>query len=115
LVPNNPDSYPAEAFKNHLSLPHIQFADTGHYNKSLLLVSFDMEKFFDQVWHHIIIQALRAFGFARVINNGYTALHISWFGLREGQLKERKLYYYKTGSGQGDLLSSTYSLLPQNP
>ncbi len=36
--------------------------DAGNYQKPLQLVSFDMEKAFDRVGHHIMVQALRAFG-----------------------------------------------------
>jgi hypothetical protein len=32
--------------------------DVVHYQKSLQMVSFDMEKAFDRVGHYIIVQAL---------------------------------------------------------
>jgi hypothetical protein len=41
--------------------------DAVHYQKPLQLVSFDMEKAFDRVRHHIIVQALRAFGVPEIM------------------------------------------------
>jgi hypothetical protein len=41
--------------------------DAGHYQKPLQLVSFDMEKAFDRVGHHISVQALRAFGVPEIM------------------------------------------------
>ncbi len=66
-----------------------------HYNKLLQLVSFDREKAFDRVGHHIIVHAFRAFWCARDHDHGHTTLHISRIRLCASQLSQKHPRHYQ--------------------
>jgi hypothetical protein len=80
--------------------------DAQKSDRPLQLISLDPKKVFDQTSHYIIIQAHRAFrvpekliqAFQNYIRLGYAKLEVN------GQ--NDILITIKTGSGQGDLLSS---------
>ncbi len=91
--------------------------DAEHYQKPLQLVSFDMEKAFDRVGHHIIVQALRAFGVPEIMIMAIQHYTLVGYVYVEVNGRPGILITIKTGSGQGDPLSSIqvfYSSLPQN-
>jgi hypothetical protein len=83
--------------------------DAVHYQKPLQLVSFDMEKAFDQVGHHIIVQALRAFGVPEIMIMAIQ--HYTLFGYAFVDVNGRSgiVITIKTGSGQGDPLPRNLS------
>jgi hypothetical protein len=89
--------------------------DATLYSKPLQLVSFDMEKAFDRVSHAIIIQALRAFGVPEIMVQAIS--HYTLVGYAYVEVNGRKgiLITIKTGSGQGDPLSSILFLISTEP
>jgi hypothetical protein len=89
--------------------------DATLYSKPLQLVSFDMEKAFDRVGHAIIIQALRAFGVPEIMVQAIS--HYTLVGYAYVEVNGRKgiLITIKTGSGQGDPLSSILFLISTEP
>jgi hypothetical protein len=75
--------------------------DAGHYQKPLQLVSFDMEKAFDRVGHHIIVQALRAFGVPEIMIMAIQHYTLVGYAFVEGNGCSGILITIKTGSGSG--------------
>ncbi len=90
----------------------IQEANYNH--KSLQLVSFDIEKAFDRVIH-IIIRALRAFGIPQITIMAIQHYFLSGFAYVEVNGKKGLLITVRTGSGQGDPVSSILFLLATEP
>jgi retron-type reverse transcriptase len=91
----------------------IQEAKYNH--KSLQLVSFDIEKAFDRVSHTSIIQALRAFGVPEIMIMAIQHNSLTGFAYVEVNGKKGLLITVKTGSGQGDPVSSILFLLATEP
>jgi hypothetical protein len=89
--------------------------DTTQYNKPLQLVSFDMEKAFDRVGHAIIIQALRAFGVPEIMVQAIRQYTLVGYAYVEVNGRRGILITIKTGSGQGDPLSSILFLISTEP
>jgi hypothetical protein len=89
--------------------------DAVHYQKPLQLVSFDMEKAFDRVGHHIIVEALQAFGVPEIMI--MVIQHYTLVGYAFIEVNDRSgiLITIKTGSGQGDPLSSILFLITTEP
>jgi hypothetical protein len=83
--------------------------DAGHYQKPLQLVSFDMEKAFDRVGHHIIVQALRAFGVLEIMIMAIQHYTLVGFAFVEVNGRPGILITIKTGSGHGSLFRVFYS------
>jgi hypothetical protein len=89
--------------------------DATHYQKPLQLVSFDMEKAFDRVGHAIIIQALRAFGVPEIMVQAISQYTLVGYAYVEVNGRRGILITIKTGSGQGDPLSSILFLISTEP
>jgi hypothetical protein len=89
--------------------------DAVHYSKPLQLVSFDMEKAFDRVGHKIIVQALRAFGVPEIMIMAIQHYTLVGFAYVEVNGRAGILITIKTGSGQGDPLSSILFLIATEP
>jgi hypothetical protein len=89
--------------------------DADHYQKPLQLVGFDMEKAFDRVGHHIIVQALRAFGVPEIMIMAIQHYTLVGFAYVEVNGRAGILIPIKTGSGQGDPLSSILFLIALEP
>jgi hypothetical protein len=72
--------------------------DAGHYPKPLQLVSFGIEKAFDRVGHHIIVQAFPAFEVPEIFIMAIQ--HYKLVGLANVKVDERVcvLITIKTGS-----------------
>jgi hypothetical protein len=87
--------------------------DAVHYQKPLQLVSFDMEKAFDRVGHHIIVQAL--LWSPRDHDHGITALHAGWICFCRGQWSFRHPHHYQDWQRSGDPLSSILFLIAMEP
>ena len=84
-------------------------------NSSLQLVSFDIEKAFDRIGHAVIIQALRLFGVPERTILALTNLTLTGMARVEVNGKQGILITIKTGSGQGDPLSSILFLIGSEP
>jgi len=89
-----------------LIMTHIIQDATAH-NKPLQLISFDIEKAFDRISHEVIIQALRAFGFPEEYVQGVQYYTLIGFAYVEVNGRKGVLITIKTGSGQGDPMSSS--------
>jgi hypothetical protein len=89
--------------------------DATQYNKPLQFVSFDMEKAFDRVGHAIIIQALRAFGVPEIMVQAISQYTLVGYAYVEVNGRRGILIIIKTGSGQGDPLSSILFLISTEP
>jgi hypothetical protein len=89
--------------------------DATLYSKPLQLVSFDMEKAFDRVGHAIIIQALRAFGVPEIMIQAISQYTLVGYAYVEVNGRRGILITIKTGSGQGDPLSSILFLISTEP
>ncbi len=87
----------------------------AHYSKPLQLVSFDMEKAFDRVGHQIIVQALQAFGVPEIMIMAIQHYTLVSFAYVEVNSRAGILITIKTGSGQGDPLSSILFLIATEP
>ena len=83
--------------------------------KPLQLLSFDIEKAFDKTGHQVIIQALRAFGIPE--NTVQAIKRMALFGYAYVEVNGKKgiLIMIKTGSGQGDPISSILFLMATEP
>jgi hypothetical protein len=83
--------------------------------KALQLLSFDIEKAFDKTGHQVIIQALRAFGIPE--NTVQAIKRMALFGYAYVEVNGKKgiLIMIKTGSGQGDPISSILFLMATEP
>ena len=84
-------------------------------DKPLQLVSFDIEKAFDNVGHKIIVQALRAFGVPEIMVQALKQYTLVGLARVEVNGRQGLLITIKTGSGQGDPLSSILFLLATEP
>jgi hypothetical protein len=89
--------------------------EATHYQNPLQLVSFDMEKACGRVVHHIIVQALRAFGVPEIMIMGIQHYTFVGFGYVEVTGRIGLLITIKTGSGQGDPFSSILFLIDAEP
>jgi hypothetical protein len=81
----------------------------------LQLISLDIEKAFDRISHAVIIQALRAFGIPELLIQALQNYVL--IGMARVEVNGRKgiLITVKTGSGQGDPLSSILFLIGSEP
>jgi len=77
--------------------------DACLYNKSLQLISFDIEKAFDRVSHTVIIQALQEFGFPEIYIEAIRDYVLTGIAYVEVNGRVGMLISIKTGSGQGTL------------
>ncbi len=100
--------------KPSLFVTHL-FQDANHYQKALQLVSFDMEKAFNRVGHHIIVQALRAYGVPEIMIMAVQHYTLVGFAYVEVNGWAGILLIIRTGSGQGDPLSSILFLIATEP
>ena len=89
--------------------------DSNLYSKPLQLVSFDMEKAFDRVGHTVIVQALRAFGVPEIMIQAIKHYTLVGYAYVEVNGRRGLLITIKTGSGQGDPLSSILFLIATEP
>ena len=89
--------------------------ESNRTKKPLQLVSFDMEKAFDKVTHKVIIQALRAFGIPEIMVQAIQQFTLIGYAKVEVNGRQGILITIKTGSGQGDPLSSILFLLATEP
>ena len=76
-------------------------------NKELQLLSFDIEKAFNKTGHKVIIQALRCFGILEIMVQAIKRMALFGFAYVELNGKKGIVITIKTGSGQGDPISST--------
>ncbi len=83
--------------------------------KPLQMVSFDIEKAFDKVGHSVITQALRAFGVPEIMVQALRQYTLVGFARVEVNGRKGILITIRTGSGQGDPLSSILFLLASEP
>jgi hypothetical protein len=74
-----------------------------------------MEKAFDRVGHAIIIQALRAFGVPEIMVQAISQYTLVGYAYVEVNGRRGILITIKTGSGQGDPLSSILFLISTEP
>ena len=89
--------------------------EANKYGKPLQLVSFDIEKAFDKVGHKVIVQALRAFGIPETIVQALRQYTLVGFAKVEVNGRQGIIITIRTGSGQGDPLSSILFLLASEP
>jgi hypothetical protein len=89
--------------------------DAAYYNNPLQLVSFDMEKAFDRDGQQIIVQALRAFGVPEIMIMAIQHYMLVGYAYVEVNGRAGILITIKTGSGQGDPLSSILFLIATEP
>ena len=89
--------------------------DANRYHKPLQLVSFDIEKAFDRVGHKIILDALRAFGVPEITICAIQRFTLIGFAYVEVNGKKGLIITIRTGSGQGDPLSSILFLIATEP
>jgi len=89
--------------------------EANRKTKPLQLVSFDIEKAFDNVGHKVIVQALRAFGVPEIMVQALRQYTLVGFARVEVNGRQGILITIKTGSGQGDPLSSILFLLATEP
>ena len=81
--------------------------DANVYNKPLQLISFDIEKAFDRISHEAIIQSLQEFGFPQEYVSAIHQYSLSGEAYVEVNGKKSDKITIKTGSGQGDPISSS--------
>jgi hypothetical protein len=74
-------------------------------------VSLDIEKAFDRIGHKIIVQALRAFGVRELLIQALRKYTLISYAKDEVNGRRGILITIKTGSGQGDPLSSILFLI----
>ena len=89
--------------------------EANKHNKPLQLVSFDIEKAFDKVGHKVIVQALRAFGIPEIVVQALRQYTLVGFARVEVNGRQGIVITIRTGSGQGDPLSSILFLLASEP
>jgi hypothetical protein len=89
--------------------------DAQQTGKSLQLISLDIEKAFDRISHAIILQAPRAFGIPELLIQALQNYVL--VGMARVEVNGRKgiLITVRTGSGQGDPLSSILFLIGSGP
>ena len=89
--------------------------EANRYQKPLQLVSFDIEKAFDRVGHKIILDALRAFGVPEITIEAIQRFTLVGFAYVEVNGRKGLIITIRTGSGQGDPLSSILFLIATEP
>ncbi|RPH76440.1 MAG: reverse transcriptase family protein, partial [Planctomycetaceae bacterium] len=89
--------------------------DAQHTNRPLQLISLDIEKAFDRISHAVIIQALRAFGIPELLIQALQQYVLVGYAKVEVNGRKGILITIKTGSGQGDPLSSVLFLIGSEP
>jgi hypothetical protein len=89
--------------------------DSQQTDQPLQLVSLDIEKAFDRISHKVIVQALRAFGVSKLLIQALR--HYTLVGYAQVEVNGRRgiLITIRTGSGQGDPLSSILFLIGSEP
>jgi hypothetical protein len=89
--------------------------DAQQTERPLQLISVDIEKAFDRLSHTIIVQALRAFGVPELLIQALRNYVL--VGMARVEVNGRKgiLITVRTGSGQGDPLSSILFLIGSEP
>jgi hypothetical protein len=80
--------------------------DAQHTGQPLQLISLDIEKAFNRISHAVIRQALRAFGIPELLIQALQNYALVGIARVEVNGKKGILITVKTGSGQGDPLSS---------
>ncbi len=97
-----------------ITVTHV-IQEAQAHNRPLQLASFDIEKAFDRVNHPVIKQSLRAFGVPELVTEGIGRLALTGRFKVEvnGQQGDRKAV--RTGSGQGDPLSSVLFNIATEP
>jgi hypothetical protein len=89
--------------------------DANKYGKPLQLISFDIEKAFDKVSHQIILQALEAFGFPTIYIDAIREYILTGHAYVEVNGQVGMYISIRTGSGQGDPMSSSLFLIASEP
>jgi hypothetical protein len=89
--------------------------DSQQTGKPLQLISLDIEKAFDRISHAVIIQALRAFGIPELLIQALQNYVLVGMARVEVNGKKGILITVRTGSGQGDPLSSILFLIGSEP
>jgi hypothetical protein len=89
--------------------------DAEQTKQPLQLVSLGIEKAFNRIGHAVIVQALRAFGVPEILIQALR--HYTLVGYAKVEVNGRKgiLITIRTGSGQGDPLSSILFLIGSEP
>ncbi len=89
--------------------------DAEQTKQPLQLVSLDIKKAFDRIGHAVIVQALRAFGVPEILIQALR--HYTLVGYAKVEVNGRRgiLITIRTGSGQGDPLSSILFLIGSEP
>jgi hypothetical protein len=82
---------------------------------STTVLSFDMEKVFDRVGHHIILPSFRAFGVPEIMIMVIPYNTLKGFAYVAVNGRKGILITVKIGSSQRFLYQAFYSSLPQNP
>jgi hypothetical protein len=88
--------------------------EANYNNKSLQLISFDIEKAFDRVSHCIIIQALRAFGVPEITIMAIQCFSLIGFAYVEVNGKKGSLSQSELGQDKGTQSPASSSYWPQN-
>jgi len=89
--------------------------DIKNYQKPLQLVSFEIEKAFDRVGHKIILDALQAFGVPENTIDAFQRFTLVGFAYVEVNGRKGLIITIRTGSDQGDPLSSILFLIATEP
>ena len=89
--------------------------EANKHKKPLQIISFDIEKAFDKVGHKVIVQALRVFGIPEIIVQALRQYTLVGFARVEVNGRQGIIITIRTGSGQGDPLSSILFLLASEP
>ncbi len=89
--------------------------DAEQTKQPLQLVSLDIEKAFDCIGHAVIVQALRAFGVPEILIQALRHYTLVGYAQVEVNGRRRILITIRTGSGQGDPLSSILFLIGLEP
>ncbi len=107
------DSWPANQEPSLLATHFIQ--DAKQTERPLQLISIDIEKAFDRLSHTIIVQALRAFGVPELLIQALRNYVLVGMACVEVNGRKGILITVRTGSGQGDPLSSILFLIGSEP
>ena len=89
--------------------------DAQENNKPLQLISYDLEKAFDRTSHKIIEDSLRKFGIPEIMIQSIRRLALYGWAEVEVNGKLSTRFLIKTGSGQGDPISSILFLICTEP
>ena len=97
-----------------ITVTHL-LQESEHTGRPLQLASFDIEKAFDRVGHQVIVQSLLQFGIPPMFVDSIQSLSLTGKFQVEvnGVLGDQKLI--RTGSGQGDPLSSVLFNIATEP